>query len=774
MNNLIGQSLGRYHILEQLGEGGMATVYKAYDTRLESEVAVKVIRTEQLAPSILERALKRFEREAKALARLTHSNIVKVQDYGEYEGKPYLVMPYLAGGTLKQLLNGKPMGYQEAAKILSPIARALGYAHQQGMVHRDVKPSNILITQSGDPMLTDFGIAKIIDEEVTMDLTGTSAAVGTPEYMAPEQVTSKSVDYRADIYGLGIVFYEMVTGRRPFQADTPMAVLFKHASEPLPRPKSFVANLPDSVEQILMKALAKHPEDRYQDMGEFASALDRVVVQAAGVNHGRKSEKTSRNIDIKPANTPVTISLRKIGWAALIVVPILVALVVWATLWITGQSGKNQSVDSGKLSGVPSATSIINSPLGPSPSVNPLNTLSPIQAGSPIATLKIISDLPMTGSSLNQSQPIVNAEQLRLAQANYQACGGKYTLSFEVWDDALAATGYWDPAIETANANKAAAEKSVVVYLGTFNSGAAKLSIPILNQAGPLLMVSPANTYGGLTTKVGADVAGGEPDKYYPTGTRNYARVVTNDNVQGQVDANFMFTKLGVKSIYILDDNELYGQGVANMFESTAKSLGMTIAGHDSIDPKAADYKALMTKISTSNNGAAPDGIFVGMVVDNNAAQLLKDKVAIMGDNTKVKYMGPDGIQTQAFIDGSGASTAEGAYASVAGLAFPDALSDAGKKFVTDYEAKYGKLTEPYSIYGYEDMSVVLAAIERICSAGGDPSDRATLTKAVMATKDFKGVLGTWSFDANGDTTLTDMTVYQVKNGTYVGVGSFK
>ena len=277
MSNLIGQSLGRYHILEQLGEGGMAIVYKAYDTRLESDVAVKVIRTENLAPSILGRALKRFEREAKALAKLTHSNIVKVLDYGEYEGKPYLVMPYLPGGTLKERLQGKPMAYQEATQILIPVSRALAYAHQQGLVHRDVKPSNILITQSGDPMLTDFGIAKIIDEEATMDLTGTSATVGTPEYMAPEQVVSKSVDHRADIYALGVVFYEMVTGRKPFMADTPMAVLFKHASEPLPRPKNFVPSLPDAVEHILLKALAKRPEDRYQGMGELVHALESLL-----------------------------------------------------------------------------------------------------------------------------------------------------------------------------------------------------------------------------------------------------------------------------------------------------------------------------------------------------------------------------------------------------------------------------------------------------------------------------------------------------------------
>jgi len=271
MSNLLGQSLGRYHILEQLGEGGMATVYKAYDTRLETDVAVKVIRTENLAPSVLERSLKRFEREAKALARLTHPNIVKVTDYGEYEGKPYLVMEYLPGGTLKQKL-GKPLEWQEALHILLPIARALDFAHRQSMIHRDVKPSNILITADGEPMLTDFGIAKILDLEETQDLTGTSAAVGTPEYMAPEQVTAKTVDHRADIYALGVVLYEMGTGRKPFIADTPMAVLIKHATESLPRPSQFAVNLPEVVEKLLIKAMAKKPDDRYQTMNEMAVA----------------------------------------------------------------------------------------------------------------------------------------------------------------------------------------------------------------------------------------------------------------------------------------------------------------------------------------------------------------------------------------------------------------------------------------------------------------------------------------------------------------------
>ena len=387
-------------------------------------------------------------------------------------------------------------------------------------------------------------------------------------------------------------------------------------------------------------------------------------------------------------------------------------------------------------------------------------------------TLQIVSSLPMTGASLTQTKTIVQAEQLKLAQVNNKACGGKYTLTYNAWDDASAASGQWDAAVETENANKAAADKSIIAYLGTFNSGAAKLSIPILNNAGPLLMLSPANTYPGLTKTAGA--AAGEPGVYYPTGVRSYARVVAGDDIQGAVAARFVHNTLMANTVYILDDQQLYGKGIADVFENTAKSIGLTVVGHDGIDTKAADYKALMTKISTSNNGAPPDAIFVGMVVDSNAAQLLKDKVSIMGDNTKVKYVGPDGIQTQAFIDGAGASVANGVYASVAGLPF-DKLPASGQQFKKDYDAKYGgDLNEPYAVYGYEAMNVLIAAIESVCTAGGNPTDRKTITTAVMGTKNFSGVLGTWSFDANGDTSLTDMTYYQVTGGKFAPIGQFK
>ncbi len=280
MQNLTGQSIGRYHIHEMLGEGGMANVYKAYDSLLDRNVAVKVIRVDAFQSTALERVMKRFEREAKSQARLAHPNIVKVYDFGTFGGSPYLVMEYISGGTLRERI-GQPLEWQKSIKLIIPIALALGYAHQLGILHRDVKPANILMTDDGQPMLSDFGIAKLLDDQGGHTLTGVGMGVGTPEYMAPEQGLGKEVDGRADIYSLGVVLYELITGRTPFQADTPLAVLLKKVNDPLPRPMQYVRGLPDVVEKVLLKALAKKPKDRFVDMRSFANALERLAEEKA-------------------------------------------------------------------------------------------------------------------------------------------------------------------------------------------------------------------------------------------------------------------------------------------------------------------------------------------------------------------------------------------------------------------------------------------------------------------------------------------------------------
>jgi branched-chain amino acid transport system substrate-binding protein len=328
---------------------------------------------------------------------------------------------------------------------------------------------------------------------------------------------------------------------------------------------------------------------------------------------------------------------------------------------------------------------------------------------------------------------------------------GGATIVYEDMDDATPARGAWDAGKEAENANKAVSDADVMVYVGTFNSGAAKVAIPILNRAN-LVMVSPANTYPGLT-KPGKGEPN-EPDVYYPGGKRNYARVVPADDLQGAVAANWS-KQIGATKVYILDDTELYGHGIAVVYNETAGKIGLSVAGGpEGIDSKASDYRALATKI----RGTGADLIYYGGITQNNAGKLFKDLRSVLGPS--IALMGPDGIFEQAFLDDAG-DAAEGVYVTFGGVG-PSKLTGKGAAWYGAYKAKYGAEPEAYASYGYEAAKVALDAISR---AG--TKDREAIRAAVFATANMDGVLGTWSFDANGDTTLTTMSGRAVVNGKF-------
>ena len=276
MENLLGKTVDRYHILNKLPEGGMGVVYGAFDNRLERSVAIKFIRTDKIAPSDLDHLLKRFEREAKVLARFDHANIVTIYDYGEFQDQPYLVMQYLSGGSLKDLI-GQKMPWDKALQITLEIARGLAYAHKAGVLHRDIKPGNILLTQEGKIKITDFGIARLLESGDNTQLTATGIGIGTPDYMSPEQCMGLEANPQSDIYALGVVLYELITGNKPFIADTPMAVMIKQVHDPLPDPRTFVPDLPEALHKLLLKALAKDPAGRYEDMQSFELAIQEIL-----------------------------------------------------------------------------------------------------------------------------------------------------------------------------------------------------------------------------------------------------------------------------------------------------------------------------------------------------------------------------------------------------------------------------------------------------------------------------------------------------------------
>jgi serine/threonine protein kinase len=267
------EKIGIYEVIAELGRGGMATVYRAYDPRFEREVAVKVLPQELLHADPQFRL--RFEREAKIIAQLEHSAIVPVYDVGEANGQPYFVMRYMNGGSLAERIKAGNLTVEDAAQLLGAIAPGLDEAHARGIVHRDIKPSNILFDRRGAPYISDFGIAKLTQAQ-SGSVTG-SAIIGTPAYMAPEQAQGIEVDGRADIYALGIILYEMLTGKQPYEADTPMAVAIKHITEPVPNIRQINPQLPEGIETIIQKAMAKNREDRFSTAVEMTNALRDVA-----------------------------------------------------------------------------------------------------------------------------------------------------------------------------------------------------------------------------------------------------------------------------------------------------------------------------------------------------------------------------------------------------------------------------------------------------------------------------------------------------------------
>jgi branched-chain amino acid transport system substrate-binding protein len=371
------------------------------------------------------------------------------------------------------------------------------------------------------------------------------------------------------------------------------------------------------------------------------------------------------------------------------------------------------------------------------------------------ATLTIVSSLPRTGSANAQTSTIVNGIRLAIEQAG-GAVGGT-TIVYHDWDDASPERGQWDPAVETANANKAVADASVVAYLGTYNSGAAKIAMPILNQAG-LVMISPANTAVGLTRPVPER---NEPAVYRPTGKVTYFRVVPGDWMQGELGAQWA-KELGATSVFVLHDKEVYGKGLADVFVPAAEKLGLKVSGVEGIDPKAQNYRSLVTKIRQT--GAQL--VYFAGTAQSNAGQVAKDLAA--GGLAKLPLLMPDGCFESALLESGGGKALDGrAFLTFGGLP-PEQLTGAGAEFVKAYEARFQGKPQAYAVYGYECARVVLDAIRRANAKGG--ATRASVLAEVAATKDFQGVLGTWSFDDQGDTTLRLMSGNTVKDGQFVFV----
>jgi branched-chain amino acid transport system substrate-binding protein len=372
----------------------------------------------------------------------------------------------------------------------------------------------------------------------------------------------------------------------------------------------------------------------------------------------------------------------------------------------------------------------------------PASSCSPLEyKGEGDPDVLIATDFPMQGSSRTQTLQIVGAARLLLDQQDWKA--GDQKVALQVCDDSPAQAAKWDPDKCSRNAHAYAQNESLIGVIGTFNSGCAAIEIPVLNQApgGGLMLLSPANTYGCLTEPC----AGNEPEKYYPSGTRNYARVAPSDPNQGAVMAEFAKAQ-GVNSIYILNDKEAYGLGVAKNFQGAAEALGMKVTGFSAYDPKQANFRAIFTRIKATN----PDGIFIGGLVDENSGQLINDKVAVLGPNSgDVKLFLPDGFTADAVFQRSegGTPNAKDAFFSVAGVGI-DKYTGEAKTFIEDFKKTIpGKSVDPYAILGAQAARVLLDSI-----ANSDGS-RASVIEEVFKTKIDNGLIGSFEINENGDIT---------------------
>jgi branched-chain amino acid transport system substrate-binding protein len=363
----------------------------------------------------------------------------------------------------------------------------------------------------------------------------------------------------------------------------------------------------------------------------------------------------------------------------------------------------------------------------------------------------IPSDLPLQGSGRTQTIEMTEAIKYVLKKANFKA--GKYKIGYQSCDDSTAQAGKWVSSKCSANGNAYAQDKSVIGVIGTFNSGCAEIVIPILNRApnGPMGMVSPANTYVGLTHS-GPGTVAGEPGKYYPNGKRNYIRMVAADDFQGAADALFM-QKKGAKSVFILNDKEAYGLGVATDTKNSATKIGLKVAGFTAWDPKASSYEALATKIKQS--GA--DWVYFGGLVCENGAKLISDVKRGVPD---IHLMAPDGFSA---FDSNGAG-AVGMYITVAGVP-PEKLTGKGADFIKNFGAQIGKKPNPYSAYAAQSMQVMLDAIAK------SDGSRSAVTTNLLNTKVTGGILGTFSINKDGDVSRNPVTVYQQVGSGKSGTG---
>jgi len=754
MEDLTGMRLGQYQVLAPLGEGGMAAVYKAYQASVDRQVALKILpRHFASDPEFTGR----FEQEAKLIAKLQHVHILPVYDFGEAEGYTYIAMPFIETGTLADLMHGQAMPLDQVREIIAQVGEALAYAHARGLVHRDVKPSNILIDHAGNCLLTDFGIAKIV--EGTTKFTQTGAIIGTPAYMSPEQIRGDKLDGRSDQYSLGIVLYEMVTGRPPFHAETPPAIFVKHLHDPLPPPSTIKSDLPEDLEHVILKCLAKEPPARFSDMRAMVKALNRAIPRA----REEPAEPSARPATTLAAGTPGEAAAlpsadtpeggaaaprsgspspavavagtaprrkpgRRIpGWAwglaGLIVVAGLAGL--GALALFIGPSGAEPT-------GRPptrSAATAASQPTLPAGAVEPtiLPATQPILAAvsgcsDPLGCVQIAPGEPLhiayllstTGPTADLGQDALGGVQIAIDDRRGSLLGRPILLTGE--DTDCSAEGGLAAAVRL----QLMPDPSLIGIIGTSCSASMTAAMGAVSDAG-LTVISPSNTAISLTQEGG----GWRP---------GYFRTAYNDLLQAKMAAEYARSILGLRRAATIHDGSIYGDELQAQFARDFRDLGGTITYQGQIDPTDTDLGGVIDAAAAS----LPELLYFPVFEPQGSllVQQAKDNFGLIG----TFLMGADALFLDSFPESAG-TDAVGMF-----LSGPNVAGPAYDEFLQKWSDKFGAPPPGgFHAFAYDATNILLDAIERTAGQGPDGTlyiGRQALRDAVQATSGFPGLTG--------------------------------
>jgi serine/threonine protein kinase/ABC-type branched-subunit amino acid transport system substrate-binding protein len=795
----IPRKIGRYEIKSELGRGGMATVYRGYDPRFERDVAVKVLPREFLHEPTF-RA--RFVREAKTIASLDHPAVVPVHDFGEEDGQPYLVMRLMKGGTLSERLQQGPLPANDVARIMQRLSSALDEAHRRGIIHRDLKPGNILFDRFGEAYLSDFGIVRLAESQAT--LTGTHGAVGTPGYMSPEQIQGQMVDGRSDIYALGIIIFEMLTGKRPFEAESPAMVMVRQMTESAPSIHAVKPDLPEGYGSVIERTLAKNRDDRPSTASEVASMLAAaaqasiraadLLSAAAEVRAGSKpvledtpeTEVLSTEVldaveDIPaaqqtappsrrptpptfrpsagtgPAAPPSQPARRRIPVLGL-VAGVLGAVVVFALVY---------AIATGVFSGDDTAEPIAEeqeSTAEPAVGAGDEGTSSPTDSATSTSTDGSGPSQPVVGGATLECNDEIGCleigpdEPIRLAfmlatsgpvdfVGNDQLRGIELALEdagSQIFGHAIELVG--EDSLCSSEGGEAAAQSivsdsQILGIIGPTCSSAGKTALPLISEAG-MLMIAPSSTVPELS----------DPGRDWLPG---FFRTGYNDHFASHLAAEFAYNLLGVRSAAVIHDNAPDMAELQQVFVETFQVLGGAIVFQAGLDAGQPDAGAFLNEMATTS----PELIYINASVDTGA--LIVSQAREVGGLDDTKLMGAPDLMLPNLVGASG----QAAVAMYLAAPFPG--GESRDSLIGKWEASYGEPPRSdYSIQAYDGAQLLLFALEQVAQVGDDGMvsiGRQALRDAMSRIEGFPGAADTYTCSEFGDcATMLQLGIFQI------------